>query len=166
MTAIRKMYRNTKAKVLSPDGETRNFGIQAGFLQGDTLVLYLFVIVLDYVLKKAITNSEAKFWFILLKRQSKRIKPSVLTDCDFADDIVLMSNEVNQAHKFFNELEKVAKKLGLHINGEKNKFLSLNQKEVLKITTAESNNTECVDDYKYLRSRIGSTEKDVGIRKA
>ena len=38
--------------------------------------------------------------------------------CDFADDIVLMSNEVNQAQTFFNELEKVAKKVGLHINEE------------------------------------------------
>ena len=124
------------------------------------------MIVLDYVLRKTIVNNEKKFGFTSVKKQSRRIKPSVVTDCDFAEDIVLMSNEVNQAQTFLNELEKVAKKVGLHTNGEKNKFLSLNQQEVPKITTAESNNIECVDDYKYLGSWIGSTEKDVGIRKA
>ena len=45
------MYRDTQAKVLSPDGETRSFGIQAGVLQDDTLASYLFVIVLDCVKK-------------------------------------------------------------------------------------------------------------------
>ena len=110
------------------------------------------MIVLDYVLRRAIINNGEKVGFTLVKRQSRRIKPSVVTDCDFADDIVLMSNEVKQAQTFFNVLEKVAKKVGLHINGEKNKFLSLNQKEVPKITTAEDNDTECVDEYKYLGS--------------
>ena len=92
-TAIRNMYRNTQAKVLSPDGETRSFSIQAGVLQGDTLAPYLFVIVLDYVLRRAITNNEEKFGFTFVKRQSRRIEPSVVTDCDFADDVVLRSNE-------------------------------------------------------------------------
>ena len=77
-----------------------------------------------------------------------------------------MSNEVNQAQKFLKELEKVAKKVGLHINGEKTEFLTLNQKEVPEITTAEGNNIESVDDYKYLKSCIGSMEKYVGIKKS
>ena len=77
-----------------------------------------------------------------------------------------MPNEVSQAQTFFNELETVAKKVGLPINGEKTKFLSLNQKEIPKTTTAEDNNMECIDDYKYLESWMGSTEKDVGIKKA
>ena len=118
------------------------------------------------MLKRAITNNEEKFGFILVKRQSRRIKPSVVTNCYFADDIILRSNEINQAQTFFNELEKVAKKVGLPINGEKTKFLSLNQKEVPKTTTVEGINIECIDDYKYLGSWIGSTEKNVGIRKA
>ena len=131
VTAIRNMYRDTQAKVLSPDSKTRNFGIQASVLRGDTLAPYLFVIVLYYVLKRAITNNEEKFGFTC-ERQSRRIKPSFVTDCDFADDIFLMSNEINQAQKFFNELEKIAKEVGLHINREKTKFLSLNRKKYQK----------------------------------
>ena len=39
--AIAKLYENTKAKVLSPDGETAFFEILAEVLQGDTLSPYL-----------------------------------------------------------------------------------------------------------------------------
>ena len=53
------------------------------------------MIVLDCVLGRAITNNKGKCGLTFLKRQSRRIKPSVVTDCDFADDIFLISNEVN-----------------------------------------------------------------------
>ena len=35
--AIETMYQNTKAQVLTPDGETEQFEITAGVMQGDTL---------------------------------------------------------------------------------------------------------------------------------
>ena len=44
------LYRNTKVKVRSPDGDTEYFDIVA-VLQGDTLAPYLFIIGLDYVLR-------------------------------------------------------------------------------------------------------------------
>ena len=43
IAAIMILYRNTKVKVRSPDGETDNFDIVAGVLQGDTLAPYLFI---------------------------------------------------------------------------------------------------------------------------
>ena len=46
-----KLYRNTKVKVRSPDGDTEYFDIVAGVLQGDTLSPYLFIICLDHVLR-------------------------------------------------------------------------------------------------------------------
>ena len=47
--AITILYRNTKVKVRSPDGDTEYFDIVAGVLQRDTLAPYLFIICLDYV---------------------------------------------------------------------------------------------------------------------
>ena len=58
-SAISKMYENTRAKVISPDGETDYFDVLAGVLQGDTLAPYLFVIVLDYVLRKKIPRKRS-----------------------------------------------------------------------------------------------------------
>ena len=47
LSATEKMYENTRAKVITPDGESDFFQIKAGVLQGDTLLPYLFAIVLD-----------------------------------------------------------------------------------------------------------------------
>ena len=66
LKAIIKMYENTKAKVISPDGETNFFEILAGVLQGDTLAPYLFIIVLDYVLRKTYGGREEALGFKLL----------------------------------------------------------------------------------------------------
>ena len=43
VAAITILYRNTKVKVRSPDGDTEYFDIVAGVLQGDTLAPYLFI---------------------------------------------------------------------------------------------------------------------------
>ena len=51
VAAITILYRNTKVKVRSPDGDTDYFDIVAGVLQGDTLAPYLFIICQDYVLR-------------------------------------------------------------------------------------------------------------------
>ena len=42
IAAITILYRNTKVKVRSPDGDTEYFDIVAGVLQGDTLAPYLY----------------------------------------------------------------------------------------------------------------------------
>ena len=57
VAAITMLYRNTKVKVRSADGDTEYFNIVAGVLQGDTLAPYLFIICLDYVLR-TLTKSE------------------------------------------------------------------------------------------------------------
>ena len=54
VAAIMILYRNTKVKVRSPDGDTDNFDIVAGVLQGDTLAPYLFIVCIDYVLRTSI----------------------------------------------------------------------------------------------------------------
>ena len=54
MEAIVMLYKNTKVKVCSPDGDTDYFNIVADVLQEDTLAPYLFIIYLDYVLRTSI----------------------------------------------------------------------------------------------------------------
>ena len=71
VAAIMILYRNTKVKVRSPDGDTEYFDIVAGVLQGDTLAPYLFIICLDYVLRTSIDKIREN-GFELTKRRSKR----------------------------------------------------------------------------------------------
>ena len=50
ISAIKVLYTDTSATILTPDGEISYFSIKAGILQGDTLAPFLFIIVVDYVL--------------------------------------------------------------------------------------------------------------------
>ena len=88
------MYSGTRSKVVTPDGDTEEFEITAGVLQGDTLAPFIFVIVLDYVLRKAISGRESEFGFMLTPRRSSRNPEKVITDLVFADDIALTSGNV------------------------------------------------------------------------
>ena len=58
LAAINKLHENTRAIVITPDGETEFFQIIAGVLQEDTLAPYLFAIVLDYVMRKTFQGRE------------------------------------------------------------------------------------------------------------
>ena len=65
-----------QAQVLSPDGETEPFQVTSGVLQGNTLVPYLFVMVLDdYALWKA-TQAREEELEILPKEMTKQVHRS------------------------------------------------------------------------------------------
>ena len=115
VAAITILYRNTKVKVRSPDGDTEYFDIVAGVLQGDTLASYLFIICLDYVLRTSIDKIREN-GFELTKKKSRRYPAKTITDTDYADDIALMANRPKQAEKLLHSLERAAAGIGLHVN--------------------------------------------------
>ena len=65
--------------VRSPDGDTHFFDISAEVLQGDTLAPYIFIICLDYVLRKALDKNN-ELGFTLAKRKSKCFPTMKVTD--------------------------------------------------------------------------------------
>ena len=71
VAAITILYRNTKVKVRSPDGDTEYFDIVAGVLQGDTLAPYLFIICLDYVLRTSIDQIKENGFELTKKKKQK-----------------------------------------------------------------------------------------------
>ncbi|XP_078580679.1 uncharacterized protein LOC144864471 [Branchiostoma floridae x Branchiostoma japonicum] len=104
--AIASMYQDTKAKVFSPDGETELFELYAEVLQGDKLVPYLFVIVLDYALRMAIEGREEELGLQVERRRNRRIGPKVVTDLDFADDVALLSGAIQQAQELLGQVKR------------------------------------------------------------
>ena len=79
------LYKNTKVKVRSPNGDIDFFDIVTGVLQGDTLVPYLFIICLDYALRTSIDLMKEN-GFTLEKARSRRYSAQTITNADFADD--------------------------------------------------------------------------------
>ena len=165
LKAIQSMYQDVFAKVLTPDGETAWFQLLAGVLQGDTLAPFLFIIVLDYALRKAINGREVELGFTITPRKSSRYPAQVQTDFDFADDIALLSDEIAQAQRLLDLVEEQCKKTGLHLNTMKTKFIALNTPDDAVLTSA-GEELEKVKDFKYLGSYIMSTAQDIKVRKA
>ena len=88
--AIKVLYTNTSSSVLTHDGETSSFNITASILQGDTLAPFLFILVVDYIMRlSADTISEKVLEY--QPRKSTRHPALHVTDADFADDIALLA---------------------------------------------------------------------------
>ena len=104
IAAIMMLYRNTKVKVHSPDGDTDYFNIVVGVLQGDTLAPYLFIVCLDNVLRTSIDKIKEN-GFKLTKERSRRYLAKTITDADYANDIALLANAPTQAKTLLHSLE-------------------------------------------------------------
>ena len=142
------MYTNTKANVISPDGETEMFDITAGVLQGDTLAPFTFVIVLDYAWRKAMDGKEEDLGFTITPRRSRRHPKEVLDDLDFADDIALLPNEIEQAQELLLRVERECQKVGLGLNAKKTKSLAYNIENPAPQHTTDGTELEWTLDFK------------------
>ena len=78
--AVGKMCEGTKARVLTQDGETEEFEIQAGVLQGDTLAPYIFAIMLDYCMRQAIGDQQETLAVTVERRRSRRTPTVAISD--------------------------------------------------------------------------------------
>ena len=161
VTAIMMLYHNTEAMVRSPDGDTGFFEILAGVLQGDTLAPLLFIITLDYVLRKSL-DIHKDLGFTLHKARSRRYPPIKITDADYADDLALFADEFRNAEILLHSLEEIASIIGLRVNAKKTEVVNHNQDGI--ITTANNIPLKGVSNFTYLGSEIASTAKDIDIR--
>ena len=161
VAAITILYRKTKVKVRSPDGDTEYFNIVAGVLQGDTLAPYLFIICLDYVLRTSIDKIREN-GFELTKKRSRSYPAKTITDADYTDDIAILANTPDQAETLLHSLERAAAGIGLYVNAHKTEYMCYNQTG--DISTLEGTPLKLVDKFTYLGSSVESTEKDIETR--
>ena len=163
--AIGLLYTGTKANVLSPDGETEFFKVLAGVLKGDTLAPCIFKIMIDYAMRQAIGNNDLELGFKLDRKRSRRHTLIVITDLDFADDIALVTEKLEQAQDFVHRVQENAAKIGLQLNSDKTEFMSFNQVQDTVLKTVNNDNIKKVDNFEYLGTWIDDTANDVKVRK-
>ena len=160
VATIMILYRNTKVKVRSLDGDTEYFDIVAGVLQGDTLAPYLFIICLDYVLRMSIDKIRENGFE--LAKKSRKYPAKTITDADYADNIALQAYTPNQAETLQHSLERATADIGLHVNAHKTEYMCFNQAG--DISTLDGTSLKLVDKFTYLGSSVSSTEKDIDTR--
>ena len=71
---------------------------------------YIFAIVLDYAMRRAIDGREEALGFKVDRRRSRRHHPVVITDTDFADDIGITTEEIHQTQEMLASVELEAAK--------------------------------------------------------
>ena len=143
VASIMLLYRNSKVKVCSLDGDTDYFDIVAGILQGDILTSYPFIICLDYVLRTSI-NKLKENSFKLTKERSRRYPAKTITDADYADEIVLLANAPAQAETRLHSLKRAAAGIGLHVNAHSTEYMGFNQTG--EISTLKCSSLKLVDN--------------------
>ena len=146
------LYRNTKVKVRSPDGDTEYFDIVAGVLQGDTLAPYRFIICLDYILRTSIDKIREN-GFELTKKRSRRYPAKTITNADY---IAILANTPNQAETLLYSLEQATAGIGLYVSAHKTEYMCYNQTG--DISTLDGTPLKLVDKFTYLGSSVASTE--------
>ena len=123
IAAIRVIYTNTSSTILTPDGETPLFSILAGILQGDTLAPFLFIIVVDYLLRMSVDTINDNGYQLTIKRSS-RYQAKYLTDTDFAVDIALISQSLENAQALLQYLEHASNSVRLYFNESKTEYIN------------------------------------------
>ena len=133
ITAIMLLYKNSKVKVRSSDGDTYSFDIDAGvLLHGDTSVPYVFIISLDNVLQTSIDLIKENV-FTLAKAKSRRYPARTITDGEYADDIAHLANTPTKAESLVQSLKRAAFGIGLHVNTDETEFTWFSER--VEITT-------------------------------
>ena len=122
VTDIMMLYKNTKEKIRSSDGDTDFFDFVVDVLQEDTPEPYLFIICQGYVLRKPIK------WIkengpTLEKVRSRRYPARTITDVDYADDRALQANTPVLAEYLWYSLEREASGIGFHVNSDKTEYM-------------------------------------------
>jgi hypothetical protein len=76
-----------------------------------------------------------------------------ITDADFADDLALLTNKLEEAQEFLLSLEKASNAVGLHLNESKTNDLPINSPHgVVKASSGMV--LDAVDDFVYLGAHL------------
>ena len=159
VAAITILYRNTKVKVRSPNGNTDYFDIVAGVLQGDTLAPYLYIICLDYVVRTSIDKIKENG--LRADKEKKQKVPHKNNYQHRLNQAILAKTSV-QAKTLLHSLERAAAGIGLHVNAHKTEYMCFNQTG--DISSLDGSSLKLVDKFTYLGSSVSSTEKDIDMR--
>ena len=149
--------------VRTPGGDTDFFNIVASVQQRDTLVPYMFIIYLEYLLRTSIDLMKEN-GLILEKARRRRYLARTTTDADYADDIALLANTPAQTESLLHNLERETGGIGLRVNSNKAEYMCFNQSD--DISTLNGGSLKLEDEFTYQGNSVSSIGKDINMQQA
>ncbi|XP_014788902.1 uncharacterized protein LOC106882658 [Octopus bimaculoides] len=104
--------------------------------------------------------------FTVSPAQSRRDEAKKISDAQFADDIVMVTNAAREAEELMQDMDTMSMSVGLNMNEIKTKYLLENIKKPEKIMNVGGKPPELVEDFLYLGAKIGNTVGDIVERKS
>ena len=157
---MRTFYEHFECSVIVENTLTESFPVKSGVRQGCILSPTLFLVVIDWVMRKTTPDSPRGIQWTLF---------SCLKDFDFADYLAVISashNRHNHLQEKSNRLSNFAKRTGLLINQKKTKVMFVNAPTASPITIS-GEALECTENFTYLGSLISDdsdAHKDIQAR--
>ncbi|KAK7103731.1 hypothetical protein V1264_018575 [Littorina saxatilis] len=154
---IRNFYHGMSCRVIHGGQLTDRFQVRTGVRQGCLLSPFLFILVIDWLMKESTNNRRNGIQWTLW---------SQLDDLDFADDLALLSHNQQQMQEKTDILTATSSQVGLNIHKDKTKILKINTTSKEPITLSGSPLEE-VQSFTYLGSIVdqqGGTDADVKAR--
>jgi hypothetical protein len=155
---IKALHLNSECRIRIDDVVTDWFGVTTGVRQGCVLAPFLFIILMDFILRKSIPPDRG----IPISSSQK------LCDLEYADDAVLIDDSVGGLQVFIDRLNRYSTCMGLKINiGKTHVLCNASCLDAQSTLTLSGQVIERVESFKYLGVYVtenGSIQKDLGVR--
>ena len=158
--AIKCIYDNSMSCVRNKGELSEFFTVITGVMQGDVLAPFLFIIVMDYILRRAAKDHG----FTTHPRRSARYPHKVLNELTFADDIAQLAPSIPLAQKQLDDLRVHAREVGLQINAQKTEYATYNIQDNTPLT-CDGRVLPINSNFKYLGAHMKDSATDITSRK-
>ena len=157
ISLIRCTFQDMSCKIAHAGQLSESFEVKTGVRQGCLLSPFLFLLVIDWIMKTTTTGRNNGIQWTLWTQ---------LDDLDFADDLALLSHNHSQMQDKTTLLETTSAGTGLKINRKKTELMKMNTTTNAPITVGGEPIKE-VESFVYLGSVVdhqGGTDRDVTAR--
>jgi len=167
IAAIKAVYDSSFAQARTSDGLSGPFEFFAGVKQGCCLSPFLFVIMIDFVMRRAV-DAASELGVQTVMRRSSRFPAQFVTDTVFADDVSLMSSLLDNVQLLFHHVVREAGLVGLVVSMPKTVLLAIGHPATSgdPVVSLNGEAIKVVQDAVFLGSRIRDSFSDFKIRRA
>ena len=128
ISLIQCTYNNLSCKITHAGQLSESFEVKTGVYQGCLLPPFLFLQVIDWIMKTTTTGRNNGIQWTLWTQ---------LDDLDFADDLVLLLPSHSQMQDKTTRLETISARTGLKINRKKTELLKISSTANTPVTVGE-----------------------------